>query len=326
MSPVPLASAAFVLRKSTFETNVRLERFIPNPYQPVKLRSTPAMVEDLYGAVRESRVLMPEVCVRIPNTTLARQLWKIPDDWPLSKNYLGLADAHRRLMVAKKMGLHGVDAQIIDMDESESTDPVTMMKLFALLATNKTVTGAAYFDMWGKGESDEAREASLRSMPKDVRVDITAFVTTMGPAAALHYSQKEGGTSPAVASTAKTFVRACQKYHQASTINVTENQVCTWMLECKTKRLIDEILRRFKEDEDIVEDVVACIEKNNGAGFGTKSKGGRPIIIQEDWGKGELGNAWPGLRTAAGKSLKPVSATNMASVLSLSVGTKTSLF
>ena len=297
------------------ENAVLLERIVPNPYQPSNVRSTPERTKGLKDSISESQFIAASEVVKIPNTAKARKaggmtLEEYPIHDPISGRfitYYGHLNGERRMRTAGRLGLEAVDVAVVDLPNADN--PAVLIKSFMERQTSMSVDAAQQFTIFGKAKTEEERDALLKALTPKVARSINAYVKLMGLEAAIEESKK-GTTNPAIAQLATAFKKMCKKYRHETAIvkrklnTITPKDMVVWMLEHGTKRLVDDVKRYHRSNEDIVIGILKAVERNAECFLATANDGMKFIM--------EIPN-----KTASSKKNTPVNTRNMQTVLNL---------
>lgn len=280
----------FSLYKRYYLEDVALARFIPNPAQPTWMRSTPEKTVSLMESVLQSRFIAPIEVVFIPNTKEAFGAWKIDrDKVPLNalrQGLLGCVNAHRRLSVAEQIGLSAVDAIAIKLPNADN--PAALMTEFIVRQAQLSVDIIQQFAIFGTADSDAERNSLLDGLTDNARNAINAFVELMGLDYAIAESKK-GTTHPAIAQIATRFVKVCKKEHGPAITNarldtVTAKDVLVWMINQKTKRLVQDVMRYFRSNtpagDAITTNILASVQRGVGCELRDDPSGIKVIVAR----------------------------------------------
>ena len=296
---------------------ISLKQIVPNPFQPAKNRSTPEKIEDLYGTIINSRYMSAIEVVEIPNTTEAREAWEMtleeyPTHDPAGKEitYYGHLNGNRRCTVANVLDLGTVDVAVVDLPEADRSNPAAMIECFMQRQSSMSVNGAQQFAIWSKAKSDEVRVALLGVLTTKVKGSIEAFVEYMG----LEYAIEKGATgelNPNIAKDAESFVNMCKTKGHADAIaktglDISNNalkeiaikKILLWMIECETKRVVNDVIRHHKSNEPIVIDIFTAAKRMVSCKLQERIDGTSVIVFSPK-------------KTATRKEDMPVNTTNM---------------
>jgi len=296
---------------------VSLKQIVPNPYQPSINRSTPEKIEDLYDTIINSRYLSAIEVVEIPNTTEAREAWEMtleeyPTHDPAEKEitYYGHLNGERRRQTAKVLGLKAADVAVVDLPEADRSNPAAMIECFMQRQSSMTVDASQQFAIWSKAKSPEERQSLLGALNPKVKNAIETFEKLTG----LKYAIKKGATgevNPHIATGAKAFMTMCKAYGHEPAIaktgldmssdTVKQNatkELLVWMVECGTKRVVDDVKRHFKSNEELVLSVLRSAKRMVPCEFQTRNDGMKFLVDRPK-------------KTATPKTNAPLNMTNM---------------
>jgi hypothetical protein len=271
---------------------ISLKQIVPNPFQPKINRSTPEKIEDLYGTIINSRYMSAIEVVEIPNTTAAREAWEMtleeyPTHDPAGKEitYYGHLNGDRRCTVADVLDLGAVDVAVVDLPEADRSNPAAMIVCFMQRQSSMSVDAAQQLAIYCKAKSNEQREALLGALKQEVKKSIETLVEYMG----LEYTNEKGAkgeVNPHIARDAKAFLKMCKKYgHEAAIAEtgldisseaqekIAVTKTIDWVIECGTKRVVDEVVRRHKSDETLVVNVFRSAKRMMGCELKTGNDG-----------------------------------------------------
>ena len=302
------------------EKAVSLKQIVTNPYQPTINRSTLEKIEDLYNTICNSRYISAIDVVEIPNTPAAREAWEMtleeyPTHDPAGKEitYYVLLNGHRRYTVAKELGLKAVDVAVVNLSDTDRSNPAKMIECFMQRQSSMTVTGAQQFAIWSKAKSNKEREALLAALTPKVKGAIEAFVEYMG----LEYAIKKGATgelNPLIAKDAQSFVNMCvNKGHKDAIAktgldisndalkDIAIKKILLWVMECETKRTVDDVMRHHKSNESIVIDIFTAAKRMVSCKLQERIDGTSVIVFSPK-------------KTATRKEDMPVNTANMATL------------
>ena len=296
------------------ENAVLLERIVPNPYQPSDVRSTPERTKGLKASIFGSQFIAAIEVVKIPYTTKARKAWGMTlEEYPIQNSagntitYYGHLNGERRMQTAGRLGLEAVDVAVVDLPNADN--PAVLIKSFMERQTSMSVDAAQQFTIFGKAKTEEERNALLGALTPKVARSIVEYVKLMWLDAAIKESKK-GTTNPAIAQLATAFEKMCKKYRHETAIakrrlnTITPKDMVVWMLEHGTKRLVDDVKRYHRSNENIVIGILKAVERNAECFLATANDGMKFIM--------EIPS-----KTASSKTNTPVNTTNMQTVLNL---------
>jgi len=268
---------------------VPLKQIVTNPYQPSHVRSTLEKTEDLRASVIESRYLQAIEVAKIPNTPKARAAWRMTlEEYPIRTaagipiQYYGHLNGDRRMKTAGRLGLKKVDAAVVELPVV-ADNPAALIKCFIERQTSMTVDAAQQFTIFGEANTNEERDALLGALTVKVKNSINAFVELMGLDAAITESKK-GTTNPAIAQLGTSFETMYKKYGHETAIKkrrldtITPKDLVVWMIEHGTKRLVDDIKRYYRSNEDIVIGILKAVERNVECKLETRNDGMKFIV------------------------------------------------
>ena len=296
------------------ENAIALKHIVPNPYQPSDVRSTAERTKGLKASIFGSRFIAAIEVVEIPYTVKARKAWGMTlEEYPTLDlagkkiTYYGHLNGERRMQTAGRLGLENVDVAVVDLPDADN--PAVLIKNFMERQSSMSVDAAQQFTIFGKAKSGEVRNALLGALTPKVARSIDAYVKLMGLEAAIKESKK-GTTNPAIAQLATAFVKMCKKYRHETAIakrrldTITPKDMVGWMLEHETKRLVDDVKRYHRSNENIVIGILKAVERNAECFLATANDGMKFIMEKP-------------IKTASSNANTPVNTRNMQTVLNL---------